>query len=240
MVSAQSAPKRFRIERLEERTSPGILFWMDDLSEIMFAQWAIIEGSDTRQRTQFTAAQSATSEPSPVREISQPGTSNRESVEFPGWADVLLQEVDRDLDSNSKAAPDQSSRADRFTGFSEIMKRVSQAEAKSDRLPAWVQELLGDLDQRPEKEAVAQSASEHDSGQAANLDKKIGTDAQPESGVDHLPVWAKELLSEVDRRLVQESGSDTAGGIDTHQSTRLEELLSRVSPAARKTEANVG
>jgi hypothetical protein len=233
MSSTKSVPKRFRIERLEERIAPGFLFWADDLVHRMLAQWAVFEGSDSRQQNTCTVARTTTIERAPAHERSRPDNSERESVKFPVWAEVLLQEIDRERDRNSKADSMQNGSADRFTGFTKIMQAASQPKAVNETFPVWAQTLLTDLDRGADKEAVGQCTSEHDSNQTTSSDDDLSVACRQERESGGFPAWAKEFLSEVDRRLSRESGNEASTGSDEEQSARPDEIIGRLHPSAR-------
>jgi hypothetical protein len=231
MLSTQSAPKRFRIERLEERIMPGFLFWAHDLNVNALTQWGVIEASDSPSPTPPAMAQCADVERTAFNELPQKATSKPERARFPAWAERILQEIEHELNSNPKEVRVHHGITDGVTFFSDFLDMPQRMETKDESFPVWAQELLADLDQRPAIEGATHSAAALSMDEACELDE-LSPDFQPECEVSRFPAWAEDLLSAVERRIDHDSRMEVAGCIDRNHSQHLNEVICRRLPSA--------
>lgn len=215
--------KRFRIERLEERITPSMMFWASDPGVNALTQWAIIEASDSPQSTaQNSSPQRATHHETRCVE------STQKRSHFPAWAERILQEIEAELSHQPQPGHVPSGITDDVTFFSDVMNTARQTDAKNDvHFPVWAQELLADLDQRPSHEASAPSATENGESRSQIPHNESTLFVQPKCESTRFPAWAEQLLSAVDRRIEYESRNEFGGRNNASQSPCLDEVISR-------------
>ena len=240
MSSTQSPSKRFRIERLEERITPGMLFWAEDLGVNTLTQWGVIEASDSPPNATQIAARSNTVGEATFIESNPAVTAKPETSEFPTWAARILQEIEHELSSQKPTVRVPPGFTNDVTFFSDFMNASNRDQSMDDNFPIWAQELLADLEQRPANEPASRSIAESDVRLASNDEDVRGDFIPPECETGRFPIWAEQLLSAVDRRIEHDSRIETAGSIGSSQSHRLNELINRRLPSARMVEAQVG
>lgn len=238
MSSMQSAPKRFRIERLEERITPGFLFWADNLNVNAMSQWGLLEFSGPQQSTPQNFGRNAAIEGPRLSDAAPVVYAQSGRTRFPAWAERILREIEHELNSKTREVAAPKGVTDDITFFSDFQKSSPPEVSSEDVFPVWAQELLGDLEVRPDVEIVASAAVAGDSIEPCELSDEWSANFQPQCEVSQFPAWAKKLLSAVDRRITCDSRLAAAGRIDARCIQQFSEVIDKRLPPATMPEAS--
>lgn len=176
MPATEPVRRRFRIERLEERVTPGCLFFPDAASDGIATAWATGNGAESQEAVQSSITQSAILPRSAAARDTTPGSASeaKDRNGFPAWADKFLQDIEQRFNGHSKTKADAGTQP--ATNESQATdNNSSSASPVKDRLgfPAWAEKLLVEVEQRlgwaPKPEIASGSECQED--QSGRLDE---------------------------------------------------------------------